>query len=238
MDSEVFRTRKSDAVIFDLYGTLVDNAFAPGPIGESFRHTVGSIAEVLGAPVNEFLQLWDKTGDWRITGVYPSFESYVTVLCGELGVVPEPAQVVEALRLRMVLARGLLTPRRDCAATLSRLQARGYKIGLMTDSSLETVVLWPETAFPPLVDATVFSCAVGMQKPDPRMYALACHRLGSAPERCLYVGDGSGDELGGAERMGLTALRIHVPYELPPDHERPWVGPEISALGQVLNWLD
>ena len=86
-------------------------------------------------------------------------------------------------------------------------------------------------------DTTTFSCAVGMRKPDPRIYAITCVRLGLAPERCLYVGDGGSDELAGAERMGMTALRIHVPYETPPDHANPWPGPEVSALAQVLDYV-
>ena len=101
----------------------------------------------------------------------------------------------------------------------------GFRIGLVTDCSWETVLLWPETPLPPYFDSTVFSCAVGMRKPDPRIYALACDQLGLAPERCLYVGDGDSDELAGAERVGMTALRIHVPYETPPDARKPLARP-------------
>ena len=35
----------------------------------------------------------------------------------------------------------------------------------------------------------------------------------------------------------MTALRIHVPYETPPDHANPWPGPEVSALAQVLDYV-
>ena len=227
-----------DAVIFDLYGTLVDNGVAPGPKREAYRHTNAAIAKALGTPADGFVQLWDDTGDSRITGVFPTFEAYVTALCAQMGIAPGFAQLAEALRLRMELSRSLLVPRADCVETLIKLQAKGLKVGLITDCSWETVVLWPETPFPPLFDATVFSSTVGLQKPAAEIFALACSQLGVSPDRCLFVGDGGSDELAGAERVGMTALRIHVPYETPPDAANPWPGPEVSALAQVLDWLD
>ena len=226
-----------DAVIFDLYGTLVDNPVAPGPKREAYRHTIGAVARALGAPASGFVQLWDDTGESRITGVFLTLETYVTALCAEIGIAPGPAQLAEAVRLRMEQSRSLLVPRPDCVETLTKLRAKGLKVGLVTDCSWETAVLWPETPFPPLFDATVFSSVVGLQKPSAEIFALACSQLDLSPDRCLFVGDGGSDELAGAERMGMTALRIHVPYETPPDHANPWPGPEVSALAQVLDYV-
>jgi epoxide hydrolase-like predicted phosphatase len=40
-----------------------------------------------------------------------------------------------------------------------------------------------------LVDETVYSHEIGINKPDPRAFATACARLGSRPEDCLFVDD-------------------------------------------------
>jgi putative hydrolase of the HAD superfamily len=36
-------------------------------------------------------------------------------------------------------------------------------------------------------------------KPDPRIFQLACKRLGLQPEDCLYVGDGGSNEFTAAK---------------------------------------
>jgi len=43
--------------------------------------------------------------------------------------------------------------------------------------------------FEDLVDEIVYSHEAGMAKPDPRIYALACARLGTRPEETVFVDD-------------------------------------------------
>src|SRR5260221_3124754 len=43
--------------------------------------------------------------------------------------------------------------------------------------------------FEDLVDEIVYSHEVGMSKPDPRIYALVCERLGVLPEETVFVDD-------------------------------------------------
>ena len=226
-----------DAVIFDLYGTLVDETTGSVARLGGYNRTTLEVANLIGAPPDPFVELWNSTIGQRMTGAHGSFEAYVAALCAELGVVPDAAGVTEALRLRMDFFRDRLVPRPDAVDTLAALRASGHRIGLITDCSWETPMLWPNTPFPPRFDVATFSCETGTRKPDPRIYNVTCEKLGVAPERCLYVGDGNSSELPGAEAVGMTALRIHVPYETPPDHRDPWIGPEVSSLGQVLDWV-
>ena len=214
-----------DAVIFDLYGTLVDNIDAPGPYQDAYKRAIVEMARVLGAPADQFVQSWSACNGLRMTGAHPSAEQHIEYVCSVLGMQPDPEQVTAAHGVRMDLFRSIVAPRPDCVATLKELLSMGHSIGLITDCSWETALLWPEMPLHHYFDTTTFSCAVGMRKPDPRIYAITCVRLGLAPERCLYVGDGGSDELAGAERMGMTALRIHVPYETPPDARQPLARP-------------
>ena len=84
-------------------------------------------------------------------------------------------------------------------------------------------------------DATVFSCSVGMRKPDPRIYRLACEELGVEPEEAMFVGDGANDELAGAERVGMKAVCILPPGRDEPlwEEARGWE-PTIKSLRDVL----
>ena len=229
--------RKYDAVIFDLYGTLVDNPEAPGLKLNAYSRALEEAASILRAPVDEFARVWRSTTDMRMTGVFPSTEGYLVHLCRELGVHPEDSQVAHAARLRLDVIRGQLIPRQDSLGTLARLRRSGYRIGLISDCSWETASLWPGTPPAPLVDTAVLSCEVGIKKPDPRIYEMTRAQLGVVPDRCLYIGDGASDELAGAIRVGMVPVRIRVPYERRPDDMHTWSGPEISALNQVFEHL-
>ena len=59
----------------------------------------------------------------------------------------------------------------------------------------------------------LFSCQVGLKKPDPRIYRLACDQLGVPPERCLYIGDGSSRELSGAAAVGMHPVMLRAVHE-------------------------
>ena len=229
--------RKYDAVIFDLFGTLVDNPEAPGGRLTAYNRALRDTASILGAPADEFARLWRSTTRMRMTGVFPSAEGYLAHLCRELGVHPEDSRLAHAARIRLDVVGRQLVPRQDSLDTLAQLRRSGYKIGLISDCSRETALHWPSTPLAPLVDAAVLSCEVGVKKPDPGIYELACARLGMAPERCLYIGDGENDELAGAQRVGMAAVRIRVPYERRPDDGHTWGGHEISALPQVFEHL-
>ncbi len=226
-----------DAVIFDLYGTLVDETTSSVAKLGGYNRTTMEVAELVGAPPDPFVQLWNSTISQRMTGDCGAFEDYVAALCAELGVEPDASGMADALQLRTDFFRERLVPRADCLETLAALRGMGHRIGLITDCSWETPSLWPETPLPPYFDVTTFSCATGTQKPDPRIYALTCERLGVVADRCLYVGDGNSNELAGAERAGMTSLRIHVPYETLPDAADPWPGPKVSALSEILEWV-
>jgi putative hydrolase of the HAD superfamily len=57
-------------------------------------------------------------------------------------------------------------------------------------------------------DLILTSAEAGRRKPDPLPFAIACRRLGTAPNRTLYVGDSYDDDIVGAETAGLQALLI------------------------------
>ena len=229
--------RRYDAIIFDLFGTLVDNPEAPGRSLGAYNRAIEDTASILGAPVDEFARIWRATSAMRMTGAFSSVEGYMAHLCRELGVHPDDSRLAHAARIRLDAVGRQLVPRHDSIETLARLRLSGYKIGLISDCSRETAVHWPSTPLAPLVDAAVLSCKVGVKKPDSKIYELACAQIGVAPERCLYVGDGESDELAGARRVGMVPVRIRVPHERRPDDGQTWSGPEVSSLSQVLEHL-
>jgi putative hydrolase of the HAD superfamily len=223
---------KYDAVIFDLFGTLVD-IFSL----EEYRVFLNDLCAVLGVKPAGYISLWDEAADERALGRVPVAEQ-MGALCRELGVDVSTAQLEQAVEVRVDFVRGALVPRADAVETLTRLKAAGHKIGVISDCSEEVVVAWPDTPLAPLVDEAVLSAAVGIKKPDPRVYELACRRLGVKPAACLFVGDGGSRELTGASAVGMDAVLIRVPgdageHAFRRDAEE-WDGARVSALKEVL----
>ncbi|HUV87005.1 MAG TPA: HAD-IA family hydrolase [bacterium] len=223
---------KYDAVIFDVFGTLVD-IFSL----EEYRVFLNDLCAVLGVSPAAFMSLWDEKADDRALGRVPVAEQ-LRALCRELGVDVTPAQLERAVEMRVDFVRGVLVPRDDAASTLAALRERGLKIGVISDCSEEVVAAWPETPLAPLVDEAVLSAAVGMKKPDPRVYELACRRLGVEAAACLFVGDGGSRELTGASAVGMDAVLIRVPDDAGDDAFRrdaeEWDGARVAALQEVL----
>ncbi len=59
--------------------------------------------------------------------------------------------------------------------------------------------------FEDLVDQVVYSHEAGMSKPDPRLYALVCARLGVRPEETVFLDDAD-QHVAGARQAGLHAV--------------------------------
>ena len=57
-------------------------------------------------------------------------------------------------------------------------------------------------------DTVVSSASVGLHKPDPRIFELACARLGVAPEEAAHVGDHHYADIVGATAVGMMPVLI------------------------------
>jgi putative hydrolase of the HAD superfamily len=159
---------KYKAVIFDLFGTLVDN-FSRG----DYEKTLTEMATVLGTPPDGFIRLWADTFNLRATGVFHSAEACVEHIYQELHVAVVEAQVKQTGRIRLDFISRNIKPRPEALEVITRLKSYGYKTALISDCTAETPLVWQKTPFSPLFNVTVFSCRVGVKKPDPRIYQLA-----------------------------------------------------------------
>lgn len=228
--------KKYRAVIFDLFGTLIDNFSRP-----EYESALAEMASILAAPPDEFARLWLDTFPLRVTGVLPTPRANIEYLCQNLGLQATDNQIEHAIRIRLDLTARKMKPRPGSVAVISRLKRDGYKIGLISDCSGEAPMVWEKTPFAPLFDVTVFSCRVGMKKPDPRIYLMATDQLEVEPKNCLYIGDGSSQELTGASQVGMHPVLIRVPDESVDAHfidrEENWDGPVISSLQEILSLL-
>jgi putative hydrolase of the HAD superfamily len=215
------------AVVFDLYGTLVDESPRANWLG--FQH---ELADLLGLDRERFSPRWAETYDERATGPW---ETNMRGIVSHLGGEWSDSRFEEARRLRDDFQRSALAPRPDAEATLAELKRRGLRLGLVTECSDVVPALWPELPIARHFDATVYTCDVGQRKPAPVLYELVCEQLGVEPSDCVYVGDGGGYELAGARKAGMRPILILAPgLEWMHDEARDWQGERISSLRELL----
>ena len=190
-------------MIFDLWETLIDWDHD----ANERMHT--RVRERLGF---DFHERWSQAAE--------RYTAPVRSVLSDVGV-PDDA-IADVLAYRADFVRHCLVPRPGAVETLAALRARGCKVGLITVCTEDVEFLWPESAFAGLFDAEIFSSAVGLAKPDPRIYHLCCEELGVEPDEAVFVGDGANDELDGARRVGLRAILIHKAGQDPvwPEVER------------------
>ena len=211
------------AVVFDLWETLVDWD------RESATNMLQAVAGRSGLEPDEFHRRWDAADNPRYIG--PIRDALRGV-----GVADEAIEDVCALRLDYT--RRALVPRAGVVETLRTLRERGFRVGLITVCSEDVEVVFPETELAGLFDAEVFSNAVRLAKPDPRIYVHCCELLGVEPQEAVFVGDGANDELEGARRVGMEAILIHRDGEEPPwPGLQDWDGPRVTSIPAVLDVL-
>ena len=213
---------KYQAVVFDLYGTLIEDQLRKGRDA-----LLVQMAAVLSLPADDFAAAWEQTGDQRTTGGFDTLEECVAHICQALGARPDAERIEAAVELRVGYIRARLRPRDDAVETLTRLKSLGRKTALISDCGLEVPMLWSETLFFSLFDTVLFSSREGRRKPDPVLYRRACERLGVEPGGCLYVGDGNSRELSGAESYDYGALEAGG-----------WRGERIGALREIMELVN
>jgi putative hydrolase of the HAD superfamily len=226
--------RKYEAVIFDLGGTLSRSA-----AWSEYRNAARKMAEICGAPIDDFIDMWFSESSGLGTGVYPGYGDYIRYICEKMDLrVPENRIDLAAREPYSITQEYVTKPREGAIEVLSYLKSRSYKIGLISDCAPELPEIWNDTIFAPYFDATVFSCTAGMNKADPRIFQIAVEKLAVKPEKCMYIADGMRNELANAKKLGMHAVQILVPGEIDDSPIREeWHGPVITSLKEVLDLL-
>ncbi len=105
-------------------------------------------------------------------------------------------------------------PRPVMLAAIDAIRARGLRVGALTNNwAHDEGNGGPDDgtrALSDLFDVFIESSVEGMRKPDPRIYQLACARLGVEPREAVFLDD-IGANLKPARELGLTTIKVDDP---------------------------
>jgi HAD superfamily hydrolase (TIGR01509 family) len=99
-------------------------------------------------------------------------------------------------------------PPADAHSTIAELRRRGYRTGVVSNSTGNVRSLLGAAGYLPLLECVIDSGLVGVEKPDPRIFALACDALGLPPGACAYVGDFLSLDVLGARAAGMHGVLL------------------------------
>jgi putative hydrolase of the HAD superfamily len=219
-----YHARMPQAVLLDLYNTLVSGG------SERRRDEVNtSMGADLGVDPDRYAALFRQTYPQRLLGATGDLEATIRAVALLAGASPTAAQVRLAATRRRSFARELLWPSPSTLEALDGLRANGWRLGLVTNCSVETPEQWKRTPFATRFDALGFSCELGVAKPDPGIYLAVCSFLDVAPTDCVYVGDGADGELSGAANLGMAVIRT-VEFE---ESSASWPRSRIDSLAEL-----
>ena len=218
-----------DACVFDAYGTLFDfnsaASAARGELGEDWQR----MSDLWRQKQLQYTWLRGLAGHhadfWQVTG--DALEFTLATLRIE-----RPGLHARLMDLYLRLATFPEVPE-----TLRRLKATGRKLAILsngTPAMLDTVV--HSAGLEKLFDAVLSVEEVGVYKPHPSVYGLACDRLKIAPSRICFLSSNGWDAYS-AKAFGMRVLWCNrygqAPERIPasPDGEIAQLGalPELLA---------
>jgi putative hydrolase of the HAD superfamily len=96
----------------------------------------------------------------------------------------------------------------DALPALLETRGRGLQTALISNWDVRLRRVVHGMGIGSLFDALVISTEVGFEKPDPRIFRIACARLGIEPGETLHVGDSIREDVEGARAAGISATLL------------------------------
>jgi len=187
------------ALIIDYAGVLT------APLSEALTHWMvadGLDAERFPGFMREFIARSIHDEDGPVHGLEIgtcSAEEFEHVFAGEIAAAGLGTVAAPGLLRRMFGGLGPDTVMLDAVA---RIHAAGVRTALLSNAfGFE----YPRDGWSKLFDVTVISDEVGIRKPDPAIYRLACERLQVDPSTAVYVDDFEAN-VAAATALGMTGI--------------------------------
>ena len=108
------------------------------------------------------------------------------------------------------------------------LSADGYKLGIISDTIKPHVECLARHGLFNNFLTKVFSCEVGLRKPDPKIFQIALQQLNSIPENTIFIDDNP-DIIRAVEKLGINGIFFKNDNQLRNDLENLGVKIKITS---------
>jgi putative hydrolase of the HAD superfamily len=197
------------AVLWDFGGVILSSPF------EAFNH----YERERGLPLDTIRRI--NADDHHVNAWARLERNEVSPLEFDLAFAAEAAERGYDIPGRDVLALLAGEVRPQMVAALDRVKGLGYRTACLTNnivSSTDPAGAPPEpsgrsaavAAVMARFDVVVESSKVGVRKPEPRFYEIACNWLEVRPEECVFLDD-LGVNLKPAAAMGMRTIKVIDP---------------------------
>ena len=239
--------RRYDAVIFDLYGTLIDihtDETRPalwGKMADFYARNGAGFTPV------ELQKEYRRLADHLLTeagGLWPEIDltDVFAALFSSAGAAPEPETVSTAAQLFRRYSTTHLRAYAGAAEILTKLRQDGHRVLLLSNAQrCFTVPELDTLELSGCFDGIYLSSDYGFQKPDPRFFEALLFSEGLRPDQCLMVGNDPVCDAAGARRAGMDVWYVHsglTPEDAPSlsevDADYRQAGTDLRALGRAL----
>lgn len=222
--SEILDGHHFQALIFDLFGTLVDIFKV-----SEYERNLNDIIEALGLEPGRFATAWKDTWNAFPYGNYTSVQARFELALEfyhDSADFPRPIGLQKAITLRNDYIQGQALKIKEGAIHAIEWAIReGYKVGMVSNCSMETAMSWNRSPLAKFLPDPTLSCLVKLKKPDPKIFLNETTKLKVDPSRCIYVADGDDHEFDTARELGMKTILVkynlddayrHEPF---PDNE-------------------
>jgi len=120
----------------------------------------------------------------------------------------------------------------DVKPAMWRLKEHGLKLGVISNWDRRLESLLDGMGIGDMLDTVISSAAVGLHKPDPRIFELATRHVRVEPADCVHIGDHHYADILGARSAGMEALLIDR-------HDNDAVDADLRTLDEldgILGW--
>jgi len=195
------------AVVFDIGGVVQDSPL----------HAIARYERERGLPPNAINRVVVAAGEEGAWARLERGELTVQSFCAPFEADCRARGVAIDGRVLMERISEASVPRPRMLEAIRRLRAAGLRVAALTNNWVAETPRAPasETMKARLTahfDVFVESAVVGLRKPDPRIYALVCDKLGLAPARVAFLDD-IGRNLKPARELGMATIKVDDPEQ-------------------------
>jgi putative hydrolase of the HAD superfamily len=195
------------ALLFDLYDTLI---WLDADRSNQFRR---QFVDRIGVSLEEFLRHWRQSIDYRMLGKGAGLPNHLATVLSEMGIGPDPALISDLIDIERQRLEQCVHPYPNTFPVLKRLSTEGYRLGLLSNLSDGAAIPITFLGMDTLFDSLVLSHEVGLLKPDPAIYRLACTRLQADPAQTVFVADGGFGELDASYGLGIYSIMVEQDHQ-------------------------